>query len=212
MGDTDSQAVDSKYDESPLQPPSDEESDSSDSDDVDIPDEVEDLSADVPNVGVMWESPPSWNLDPSGGDSSGSGDQSDDIPDARRFKVDAVDVRAAEETMLSESRTAVSGYTQLQQKVATEKGTVFGQGLKYWDAPGEGYSYGVPAPDPELMGSMFAGDDFAAVINPIQEQVLSEIGGLLETTGEFIAMINAAGQAYSQADRDSKFPEPPADI
>lgn len=204
----DSQAEESKYDPDPLEAPDDDDDSSGDDD---FEHKGEDLSSGVPDVDVVWQGPPSWEIGPQGG-GSGGGDSDDDDAEVRHFSMDATSVRAAEENMLTESRSIVATYTQMKEKVAAEKGTVFGQGLKYWDQPGHSYAGGTPQADPTLMSSEFAGDDFAEVMNPIQEQVLAEIGGLLQTTGGFIAMINRTGQAYAQADRESKFPEPPADI
>lgn len=208
---SDSKAEESKYDPSPLEEPSDD--DESSGSDEDFPDEGKDLSGGVPDVNVMWEGTPSFNIGPQGGSSGGGSNDDDDMVNVRRFHMDATSVRAAEENMLTETRSVVSSYTQLKEKVASEKGTVFGQGLTYWrEQVSSGYAQSMAPRDPELITSEFAGDDIAKVLNPIQEQVLAEIGGLLGTTGQFIAMINRTGQAYAQADRESKFPEPPADI
>jgi hypothetical protein len=51
---------------------------------------------------------------------------------------------------------------------------------------------------------------FAEVINPAQEQLLKAVADTIELDGQFIAMLDRAGQSYAQTDRAAKFPEPPA--
>lgn len=199
-----SEAEKSKYDPNPLPPPSDD--DNGDDGTDDFPDKGKDLSDGIPEVSVAWSTPPSYNLDPP---SDGDGDQKADIPATGPFKVDTSTVRTAESTILAKARTGVDSYTALRDKVRSQKDHIFGQGLQHSNDPGGSFAGGTPGANPTEDPSAFAGDDFAAIMNPLQEKVLAEIGSVLETTGEYVAAINKAGQMYAQADRTSKFPEPP---
>lgn len=210
MSDKDSKAEESKYDEYPLPPPGDDDSQGEDSAE-DFPDEGKDLSDQVPDVNVLWLSPPSFNQDPGGG-SSGGDDGGNDAPATTSYSIDTGSVRSAEENMLQSSQDAINSYKQLQERVQSAKkggDDVFGENLKHTESPGSSFAGGTPQGNPQTTSSQFAGDEFAATMNPVQEKVLAEIGGLLETTGEYIAMINRAGQGFAQADRESQFPEPP---
>ncbi|MGW8378536.1 hypothetical protein [Streptomyces sp. ODS28] len=219
MSDSDSKAEESKYDENPLSPPDEDSDDSGDGSTEDFPNKGDDESAQIPEVNMLWLSPPSFNLSPQGG-SSGGEDNSVDAKapyTERPISVDTESIRSGEETMLQSTKDAVSSYKKLQSSVAEatdisaddEGDNTFGVGLETGSQPGSKFAGGTPQPDVEMVSSQFDGKEFADVINPLQQQVLAGVGSLLETTGEFIAMINQAGQAMAQADRDSEFPEPP---
>jgi hypothetical protein len=197
---------DSKYDQHPLQPSSDDGGGGNSADD--FPDKGKDFSGEVPTVTVNWSEPPSFNDDPP--QASGDGNQNQNIPPAEPFRIDLTSMRTAEEAMLSDARTAVDKYEQLRQKVLSQKDTIFGQKAthteSHWAGPGTSGTL------EEGVGSQWStpGVEFASVINPLQEKVLGQIASILESTGEYIATINMVGQMYAQADRHSVFPDTPA--
>ncbi|MBO8190329.1 hypothetical protein ITI46_01155 [Streptomyces oryzae] len=201
--------IDSEYDEHPLEPPPDDEKEDAEGGDSadDFPDKDKDFSDSVPEVSVEWTEPPSFNNDPPkvGG---GTGDGDTAIPPANAFYISLSSMRTAEESMLSDARTAVSKYEELRQNVAANKDTVFGQELQggHSTVDGEGkmhaYTYDSQWAEPAK--------EFASVINPIQQKVLAQIASVLQATGEYIATLNAVGQMYAKADRKSVFPDPPA--
>lgn len=199
---------DSKYDPDPLEPPSDDDKDGGG--DVYFPDKGEDFSGDIPAVSVNWKEPPSFNEDPPKRDGSDGGNQI--IPPVEPFRIDLGSLRVAEQNMLTYTSIASMFHTSLRYKLMF-KGFIFGQnatqsGATY--APSSNYNgpVGVGTTDPSQWAE--PAQEFASIINPLQEKALAQIGSILQSTGEYIATLNAVGQMYAKADRGSVFPDPPA--
>lgn len=187
----------SKYDEHPFDPkaPHDDKT------------EHPDLgNTKAPELKVVWDRRPSFNLDPHDSGSSGESGQS---PDASPFKIDLRDVAAQVDSMLATSRILVAEYQALKARVMNGKDTVFGQNsfIKH-DAGSHAMQYGL---SDSKADTKFAkpGQKFAASMNPIQDKVLQQIGATLELVGEYIASVNHSGQVYAYSDRHSRFPAPP---
>ncbi|MGW1045349.1 hypothetical protein [Streptomyces sp. NPDC002547] len=188
----------------------------------DDPDAGKDLSDIVPTMTVSWDKPPSFNLDPSG---SSSGDPATDVvPDSIPIKFEAATVRATENTLLAESRNAVSNYEALREKVDSAAHNDF-WGPPHPDAPVAAINPGAtPSPsggsgpsledlerkDQETLAQI--GEEFAQHINPAMQKALAMQSNALELLGSYIAMINTSGQTYSQVDRAARFPEPPGSV
>ncbi|MFI8850953.1 hypothetical protein [Streptomyces sp. 891-h] len=206
--------INSQYDTDPLQPPSDDE-ESKDTEGELSPTtrKAEDHSGDIPVLNTAWNKLPSYNDAPPMEKQEGKGTLPPIPPDSD-FVFKAGEVRESEQRMLSSTRTAVDGYEELRTKFLAEKDHVFGQGLRH--------EYDTMSAVPVSMGNGngserthhnepadFNGDEFGATMVPMMEKALAQIGSVLAATGEYIAMINIAGQMYSQADRESRFPQPP---
>jgi len=202
----------SKYDEHPFDP------NSSHDDKTEPPDPG---NTQVPELKVVWDRRPSFNLDPpkvgdGGGGGGGGGEQ---WRDASPFRIDLRDVSAQVDSMLATSRVLVAEYTALKARVMSGKDTVFGQKATITHIVGgasgrDGNTYnGVGAgvreerTDPSPVQDM--AKQFAKGINPAQEKVLQNIGATLELVGEYIAAVNRSGQVYAYSDRHSRFPAPP---
>ncbi|WP_327365078.1 hypothetical protein [Streptomyces sp. NBC_01217] len=190
--------------------------------DGDDPDAGKDLGNTVPTMSVGWDTPPSFNVDPGG---QTGGQSASDVVDSGPIRFDAGTVRATENTLLAQSRNAVFNYEALRQKV---DGAVHGQ---FWGpaAPpppissgqytggqtpgGTGWS---PSPqesdDNDQRTLAEIGEEFARHINPAMQKALAMQSNSLELLGNFIAMINNAGQSYARVDRASRFPEPPGSV
>lgn len=184
----------------------------------DDPDAGKDFGNLVPTMTVGWDTPPSFNTDPGG---QANGQSSSDIADSGPIGFDATTVRATENTLLTQGRNAVSGYESLRAKVDS---AVHGQ---FWGpahtaqpvsaTPGQGAnSTGGYTPPPDQMDKddqntlADIGDNFAQHINPAMQKALAAQSNALELLGNFIAMINGAGQSYAHVDRAARFPDPPA--
>ncbi|CAL9507631.1 hypothetical protein [Streptomyces albus] len=207
--------INSQYDTDPLQPPpeDDEKSDDKEGDLSPTTRKAEDFSGEVPVLNTAWDKPPSFNDAPPQEKQEGPGDLPPIPPDSD-FTFKAGEVRDAEQRMLTSTRMAVDGYEELRRKFLAEKDHVFGQGLRH--------EYDTMSAVPVAMGNGngserthhnepadFNGDEFGGTMVPMMEKTLAQVGSVLAATGEYIAMINIAGQMYSQADRESRFPQPP---
>jgi hypothetical protein len=207
-----------KHDPVPLDPKSD-----GDNAAPPDPDDGKDLNYLVPHVSVIWDTPPSFNLEPPPDDSTaGVPVKPSDLTGS--FSVDLASMRTGEQSMLSSLRTDTNQYESLRSAVesAVSNPTTFGPAYadpnyqpyqKIQNTGKEQYGANIkPTGDPnatEINQIAEMGQQFAAAINPAQEKVLKSIGDVLELAGTFVAMINKSGQSYSQTDRSAKFPDPP---
>ncbi|NEA41776.1 hypothetical protein [Streptomyces sp. SID11385] len=205
----------SKYDTSPLTG----DNDQSDGDKTDE-DSGKDLSYLVPQVSVAWENPPSFNLPPR--DPGGSGGTSKDVAQSGPFLMDGPSVRGAEQSMLGGLRTSSAAYSSLRGKVLATEYEMFGpkekaQPLAAMNSTTPGNSSGGTSnmpdgdTDPEGQAQLTEmAQHFYASMKPAMEKALWQIANSLELSGQFLAMVNRAGQTYAQMDRACVFPEPPA--
>jgi hypothetical protein len=188
---------------------------------VEDPDAGKDFSNLVPNMTVGWDTPPSFNLDPSG--QSGDGQTSTDVVDSGPIAFDGATVRATESTLLAQSRDAVYNYEALRQKVdgavhATfwgpeDPGPVISSGQYMNFSPTPGYTPTVQETDDNDQRTVAEiGAEFARHINPAMQKALAMQSNALELLGSYIAMVNRAGQSYAKVDRASRFPEPPGSV
>lgn len=190
----------------------------------DDPDAGKDFSNLVPAMGVDWDTPPSFNLDPN---SAGGGQSTSDVADSGPIYFDGPTVRATENTLLAQSRNAVSNYEWLRGQV---NNAVHGQ---FWGpshtaqpissgqdtasmTPNSTGGSPPPSPDWEDKDDQNTladiGDDFAKHINPAMQKALAMQSNALELLGDYIAMINSAGQSYAHIDRAAGFPDPPGPV
>ncbi|MEU6341910.1 hypothetical protein ABZ883_13310 [Streptomyces sp. NPDC046977] len=192
---------------------------------VEDPDAGKDFSDIVPTMSVGWDTPPSFNLDPSG---QAGGQSSSDVADSGPIAFDAATVRATENTLLTQGRNAVFNYEALRQKVdGAVQGTFWGPARP--DAPISSGQYQGPSgfsPTPTSSWSPSSqetddndqrtlaeiGEEFARHINPAMQKALAMQSNALELLGNYIAMINSAGQSYAKIDRAARFPEPPGSV
>ncbi|MFC5643269.1 hypothetical protein [Kitasatospora cinereorecta] len=134
------------------------------------------------------------------------------------YSVDLGSVRDCENAMLGQARLAVTEYMRLKEivRAAIDGNSVWGQQamkrVRHPAVPGyHGVSYAPARPDTfepdELVRK--AGEAYAATMNPVMSQVLRQCADAIEATGQFMAMLNRAGQQYAHADRSSFFPDPP---
>lgn len=202
--------IESQYDETPLAEPEEGEGEGETTED-----NGRDLAHMVPETEVAWEDPPSFNDDPKDLSSGGGDDDQDENTDpSADFKIDLATLRTAETSMLTEANGAVTKYEEVRALVASVRGTVFGQGATSKGDGGSGHTSGQAGFNPAAgrkTKNPFAeaGEAFAAEMNPAQERALLQVASSLNTLGEYIARLNHSGQVYAQADRQSRFPDPP---
>ncbi|MFK4272260.1 hypothetical protein [Streptomyces milbemycinicus] len=208
------EAIDSKYDETPLPEPEMVDEDGDGAADP-SEDNGKDLSYLVPDPEVVWDVPPSFNIDPKDLSGGGDGPQSEEITEpSGDLRVDLGALRTAEKSILTEARGAVDKYEEVRALVAAVKDTVFGQGAKdaYERGGDNSNSMSYDPQQGKSVDNPFAetGETFAAEMNPAMERALLEVGSTIEKLGEYIALLNHSGQVYAEADRKSRFPAPPA--
>jgi hypothetical protein len=131
------------------------------------------------------------------------------------------ELRTVESTLLHQNQVAIGNFTnlkQLVQSVTNNTVDAFGQFV------GRGQWYGGPSSDgnnqyTDDQGIAIhydmnwdqldsGGKDFAAHIEPQMEYLLQIIGNAIETLGTFTALLNNAGQMYTESDSHSAFPTP----
>ncbi|MFI6876253.1 hypothetical protein ACIBL6_22760 [Streptomyces sp. NPDC050400] len=208
----------SKYDPHPLT--GDSTGDGGGGDSTPDPDAGKDLSYLMPSVTVAWDAPPSFNLPPKSDTPEGA--PSSEVVDTGPLFVDAGSVRAAEETVLGLLRASAFDYQLLRiATMALRTDDFFGppqpkQPLAAMNANGPGNSSGAaPMPDgqtdpegTEAVAEM--GRKFGETIKPAMEKALWQMANSLTLTGQYLAVVNRAGQMYAQVDRKATFPDPPA--
>ena len=186
----------------------------------------QDLSYLVPEVEVTWGTPPSFNTDPT--EASGSSSSTSTVTPVEAFNINTGGVRAGEESFLGSLRNDTSQYDELRSSTmnAVSDPTFFGPatvsasdygvftvqvletGSVAWNSQPNSKQETDDQKAQDQLAAM--GQEFAAEINPIMEKGLYAIGNALEIAGQYIALINYAGQTYSKTDRSAKFPDPPS--
>ncbi|MEV6994322.1 hypothetical protein AB0N87_34895 [Streptomyces sp. NPDC093228] len=183
----------------------------------DDPDFGKDFGGLVPVMGVEWETPPSFNLYPTGG--SGRGNPGTDVPDSGPISFDATAVRATENALLTQGRNAVGNYEALRRHVdSAVHGQFWGPKHAYTTPyvnpgvtpnPAGGWSPPLDSTEKEDQEALARfGEEFAGHINPAMQKALALQSNALELLGNYIAMINNAGQSYAHVDQASRFPDP----
>ncbi|WP_328356094.1 hypothetical protein OG800_16060 [Streptomyces sp. NBC_00445] len=204
--------INSKYDTTPLPAPKEGEGGGEGD-----PGPEKDLSGLVPTTEVAWDTPPSFNIKPTDLSSGGGGDEPPDqevTEPSGDLKIDLGAMRTAEQSILTETRGAVDKYEEVRTLVVSVQDTVFGQtAMDEYERQGDNTgSQGYNPQVGESYPNPFAetGQKFAAEMNPAMERALLHVGSTLEKLGEYVAMINHAGQVYAETDRQCRFPDPPA--
>ncbi|MCD0484786.1 hypothetical protein LO771_20910 [Streptacidiphilus sp. ASG 303] len=179
------------------------------------PDAGKDLGYLVPDLGVIWPAPPTFN-DPPPSPDGGKGGNATDVVPTGLLDIDLAGLRSAETTVLGALRATIADYTALRDTVEAGKDTVFGQHatVKWQWTSHNGGAGGEPGSLQEHERDVSASfqknaRDFAATMNPVQEKVLLQIGNALELVGQFLAAVNQAGQSYALMDRKAELPPPP---
>lgn len=145
---------------------------------------------------------------PVDGSSGGSANPSTAL-EGGRFSVKLAELRAAETTCISATHTCIDGYGTLETKVINSivNDSTFGQNVGTWSHPGGAAQHAGATsswtPDPY--------DDeakqFADAITPQMKELLKSCAGVIEAMGGFTALLNNAGQMYTNGDYNSAFSE-----
>ena len=104
---------------------------------------------------------------------------STDIPDVAAFKINPGSLRDAENTLLAQTQTEVTGYMELRAKVIESYGWNWGMGVHDTDK-----------------------------IKRIQDNMLLAVASSIHMSGVYVAKLNDAAQTYADADNKSKPPAP----
>jgi len=183
------------------------------------PDDGKDLNYLVPKVSMLWQNPPSFNLDPpQTPDTDPTGSGPPEIPTGDltgRFWVNLRQLGDCENTMLSALRTGIAQYESLRAlfEASLQNPNMYGPAKS--DPPwsiGLGDGQAITGNDDwqEIDQLHDEGVKFAAEMNPAQEKALKALGDAFELAGSFVTMLNHSGQSYAATDRAAKFPDPPA--
>lgn len=132
---------------------------------------------------------------PSSSGSAGTVDLSYEVD------VQLADLRSTEQTCLTETSALVDAYNSLKGTVtsAVNSATIFGQNVgdpggkdpRVADLGGDG---------PTASQYNSEGQDFATSMNSQMEQLLQQSGNAIELLGQFVSMLNVAGQMYAETD------------
>lgn len=163
----------------------------------------------------------------------GTGTPPPALPPVDDLSIDLGSLRDAENAMLTASANIVTSYTSLKTSFEGDKDTIFGQAAAMTILAPESLSNpvtgtltktandtqpgpnGQPArammtvPDP-IQGTAKAfanGQDGTPGMNDIEAFALQTVGNAMGLLGVFMAMMNAAGYAYTQADASSFLPQ-----
>jgi hypothetical protein len=140
--------------------------------------------------------------------SSGSGSS---VPLADQFNVDLGAVRSTEQTFLTSTGNLVNAYESLSSTVqnAISSDSIFGQ-----------LDTTPPTTSPNSKAGSILGDgvqwdnldsegmNFASSVNPQMQQLLAQVSNVIESMGQFNALLNNAAQMYTDTDASSAFPAP----
>lgn len=129
------------------------------------------------------------------------------------FSIDLGALRTAEQSCLNATTQSVHAYENIRQVVTNAIGSpsLFGQRVGTVDTD---FTVGGKSGDESLVGPTDKitwdkldqnGKDFAATMNPQLHNLLVSAAGVIELMGGFTAMLNNAGQMYTQTDNSSAF-------
>jgi hypothetical protein len=148
----------------------------------------------------------------SSGPGSGSGSQN--YPPCPDISVSLSSLQDTENSLLSSASTIINAYGNLTELFSDYQNWVYGQNatityVQYSGGVEGDNTYGVNT-EPDAIQSQaqqFAnGQDGQPGINAIQAYTMKAIADSMELVGQFIALINAAGNAYATADTNSALP------
>lgn len=158
----------------------------------------------VPNLQTAYSDAP--HLVPVQG--SGNSSSAASVALAEAFSIELGTLRASEQTSLNATAAAIDGYDTLKSTVnsAISSDSIFGQSdtVPTVGPPGRAQAAFGPSGDLDPLDS--EGQQFAASIDPQMQKLLFQVGAVIEAMGHFNAMLNNAGQMYTDADYNSAFP------
>jgi hypothetical protein len=173
-------------------------------------------NAAVPDLAMVWGTAPPFTPSPSGGSASSNGSSA---PVAGDLSIDLGSLRDGEDQMLGASSTVVDAYENLKQLFESGKNTVFGQQAKdstqTHQGSGGGYvnngtqTWQTTTTNDPIQGAAQAfadGQNGQPGMNDVQAYALQQVANAMALVGEFIALMNAAGDNYSQTDASSALP------
>jgi hypothetical protein len=107
--------------------------------------------------------------------------------------------------MLDATSAVVDAYNPVEAQVQSviSSDSFFGQ----WAEPPGYREVATPTSMPNDPLSQ-AAQEFAAQINPVMTRALRSVADSMQAVGIYIAMLNASGQAYTSADKNSAVPAP----
>jgi hypothetical protein len=88
---------------------------------------------------------------------------------------------------------------------------MFGQKVGTWVSPQTGsFGHTIGSDKPKFKGDKYnkEGKEFAASIVPEMKNLLNAAAGAIEAMGGFAALLNSAGQMYTNSDSHAAFADP----
>lgn len=142
--------------------------------------------------------------------SHGSGSGST-VPLADQFSVDLGAVRSTEQEFLTATSNIINAYQSLSTTVqgAIGSDSIFGQLDTTPPTVSPNSKVGEILGDGVQWDSLDAeGKSFAASVNPQMRQLLASVSNVIESMGQFSALLNNAAQMYADTDASAAFPPP----
>jgi hypothetical protein len=163
-------------------------------------------SYDDPTLAMSYTTAP--DLVPVTSSSSGSGSAPAAAP---MFSVQLGVLRSSEQSCLDAVNASVQDYQSLKSTVsgAASSNSVFGQIVgKASDVNPDSKAGWLEGTGPTMDQLDSEGKNFAAAVVPQMEQLLQACGNIITAMGQFTALLNNAGQMYTDTDAQSAFTVP----
>jgi hypothetical protein len=162
-----------------------------------------------PTLSMAYTTAPDLMPQPQTNGSSGSGSSAPE-PQFPVF-IELGTLMSTEATFLDATQALVNEYENTLVPIvrsAMSSSTLFGQNVETSTgvAPGSKASEIYPTEEADPLDQ--EGVKFAAAVNPQMSYLLQQVGTMVEALGTFTAMINKAGQYYTDTDAQSAFPPP----
>jgi hypothetical protein len=160
--------------------------------------------APIPNLGPAYQQAPDLVPNKPGG---GAGAGAPPSGSSNPFYIDLGAVRTTEQQCLNATSEASAGYETLKSSVtgATSSSTIWGQDVENTEPLQGGRSGSGPViTSYDKLDS--EGKSYAATIDPAMQQLLNQVGGVIEMMGQFNALLNNGLQMYTYTDDSSAFP------
>jgi hypothetical protein len=166
---------------------------------VSTPDQPPAGYASDPQLEMLWTTPPAFT------GVTASGSSSSTPPLSGSFTVSLASLQSGEQAMLDATSAVVDAYNPVEAQVQSiiSGDSFYGQ----WAEPPGYREVATPTSMPNDAISQ-AAQEFAAQMNPVLTRALRSVADSMQAVGIYIAMLNASGQAYTSADKNSAVPAP----
>jgi hypothetical protein len=161
----------------------------------------------IPTLSMAYTTAPDLIPLPNTG---GQGAGGSTAPLSDPFSIRLGDLMSTEQTFLESTNAAVDGYQTLSTVVngAISSNSIFGQIVGTQPNVGDNKASWLTGDGVTYDKLDSEGTSFANAVNPQMEHLLQAVGNTVEALGYFTALLNNAGQMYTETDAQSAFPPP----